>query len=120
MEPSTLRDSLPDNQCPVIIASWHIIVLKGLRLRAWRSRSDHNWDYRLDGQYEWTAQVVPETVGSLLDEMVVLRSQRMRPLPARIDRAALREHAQLQQRAQLAALARRIAAFAEGMRAMEK
>ena len=66
------------------------------------------------------AQVVPETVGALLDQMVVLRSQRMRALPARIERNALREHAQPQQRAQLAALARRIAAFAEGMRAMEK
>ena len=65
-------------------------------------------------------QVVPETVGGLLDQMVVLRLQRMKPLPARVDKAALREYAQPEQRAQLAALARRIAAFAEGMRAMEK
>lgn len=66
------------------------------------------------------AQVVPETVGGLLDQMVVLRLQRMRPLPARVGKAALREYAQPEQRAQLAALARRVAAFAEGMRAMEK
>ena len=65
-------------------------------------------------------QVVPETVGALLDQMVVLRSQHMRALPPRVERNALREHAQPQQRAQLAALARRIAAFARGMRAMEK
>ena len=65
-------------------------------------------------------QVVPETVGALLDQMVVLRSQRMKPLPARIDKGSLREFAQPEQAAQLAALARRIAAFAEGMRAMEK
>ena len=65
-------------------------------------------------------QVVPETVGGLLDQMVVLRLQRMKPLPARVDKAALREYAQPEQRAQLVALARRIAAFAEGMRAMEK
>ena len=52
--------------------------------------------------------------------MVVLRLQRMKPLPARVDKAALREYAQPEQRAQLVALARRIAAFAEGMRAMEK
>ena len=66
------------------------------------------------------AQVVPETVGALLDQMVVLRLQRMKPLPARVAKAALREYAQPGQRAQLAALARRVAAFAEGMRAMEK
>ncbi len=65
-------------------------------------------------------QVVPETVGTLLDQMVVLRLQRMKPLPARVNKAALREYAQPEQRAQLATLARRIAAFAEGMRAMEK
>ena len=59
-------------------------------------------------------------MGTLLDQMVVLRLQRMKPLPARINKAALREYAQPEQRAQLAALLRRIAAFAEGMRAMEK
>jgi len=65
-------------------------------------------------------QVVPESVGALLDQMVVLRSQHMKPLPVRIDKSSLREFAQPEQGAQLAALARRIAAFAEGMRAMEK
>ena len=64
-------------------------------------------------------QVVPETVGALLDQMVVLRSQRMKPMPARIDRAGLREFGQQAQRAELATLASRIAAFAQGMRAME-
>lgn len=65
-------------------------------------------------------QVVPESVGALLDQMLVLRSQRMKPLPARIEKGSLREFAQPEQGAQLAALAHRIAAFAEGMRAMEK
>ena len=64
-------------------------------------------------------QVVPETVGALLDQMVVLRSQRMKPVPARIDKAGLREFGQQAQRAELAMLASRIAAFAQGMRAME-
>ncbi|KAK9917364.1 hypothetical protein WJX75_003552 [Coccomyxa subellipsoidea] len=65
-------------------------------------------------------QVVPATVGDLLDQMVVVTSARMTPLPPRLDVARLREAAQLPQRAQLAALAHRIAAFADGMRAMEK
>ncbi len=65
-------------------------------------------------------QVVPATVGDLLDQMVVVTSARMTPLPPRLDVGRLREAAQLPQRAQLAALAHRIAAFAEGMRAMEK
>ena len=64
-------------------------------------------------------QVVPETVGALLDQMVVLRSQRMKPVPARIEKAALREFGQQAQRAELAMLESRIAAFAQGMRAME-
>lgn len=59
-------------------------------------------------------------MADLLDQMVVVQSQRMRPLPPRVDKAALRDYAQLQQRSHLAALAHRIAAFAEGMRAMEK
>ena len=59
-------------------------------------------------------------MGDLLDQMVVVTSARMTPLPPRLDVARLREAAQLPQRAQLAALAHRIAAFADGMRAMEK
>jgi hypothetical protein len=68
----------------------------------------------------WLTQVVPATLGDLLDQVVVLQSQRMQPLPARVDKAQLRDLAQLPERSQLAALAHRIAAFAEGMRAMEK
>ena len=74
--------------------------------------------WRLD-MWRLAEQVVPETVGALLDQMVVLRSQRMKPVPARIDRAGLREFGQQAQRAELAMLASRIAAFAQGMRAME-
>lgn len=59
-------------------------------------------------------------VGDLLDQMVVVASTRMTPLPPRLEVARLREAAQLPQRAHLAALAHRIAAFADGMRAMEK
>lgn len=65
-------------------------------------------------------QVVPATVGDLLDQMVVVASMRMTPLPPRLEVARLRDAAQLPQRAHLAALSHRIAAFAEGMRAMEK
>ncbi|CAL8464950.1 g4485 [Coccomyxa elongata] len=65
-------------------------------------------------------QVVPATVGDLLDQMVVVASTRMTPLPPRLEVARLRDAAQLPQRAHLAALAHRIAAFADGMRAMEK
>lgn len=55
-----------------------------------------------------------------MDQIVVVQSQRMQPLPPRVDKAQLRDFAQLPQRSQLAALAHRIAAFADGMRAMEK
>lgn len=59
-------------------------------------------------------------MGDLLDQMVVVASTRMTRLPPRLEVARLREAAQLPQRAHLAALAHRIAAFADGMRAMEK
>ena len=66
------------------------------------------------------AQVVPASVAELLDAWAVVLTHRLRPLPVRLERSALREAAQPAERANLASLAARIAAFTRGVRALER
>lgn len=65
-------------------------------------------------------QAVPATVLALADRIVRLQAAGMPPLPDRLDKGALREYAQLPQRAELASLTDRIAALAHGVLAMER
>ena len=66
-------------------------------------------------------QVVPQSVGELLDALVQARGAAgLGALPARVERGSLRHHARPAERARVAALSARVAAFADGMRAMEK
>ena len=65
-------------------------------------------------------QAVPATVLALVDRIVRLQASSMPPLPTRLDKGALRDFAQLPERAELASLTDRIAALAHGVLAMER
>ena len=65
-------------------------------------------------------QVVPEAVADLLGELAALPARGLARAPPRVDRAALRDLALPQLRAAAAALSARVAAYADGVRALER
>lgn len=59
-------------------------------------------------------------MAELLEDLAALPSRGLVPAPARVDRASLRELALPQLRAAAAALHARMAAYADGVRALER
>lgn len=56
----------------------------------------------------------------LLDSMASIRTHRLQPLGSKIEVTALKDAAQLDQRAALVELAAQVAAFAEGIRTIDR
>ena len=64
-------------------------------------------------------QVIPGSLWAVMDQMV-LCSKQLQPLPSRIEATALKDLAQLEQRATLASLAAKVSAFAAGIHQIDR
>ena len=64
--------------------------------------------------------VVPTNMFLILNDIIAVQTRSMRVLPARLERAELREYAQMEQRYRLARSTHQVSVFTEGVLAMEK
>lgn len=71
------------------------------------------------GQCGWF-QAVPAVFFHLLDKMVALRKAHSLDLPPRLEKTQLREYAHLPQRAELAGLTGRLAAYSHHLAAFNR
>ena len=65
-------------------------------------------------------QIIPASMFQIIEQIIVLQTQRLRELPTRLDKDKLREFAQLDERHSVARLTHDISTFADGMLAMKK
>lgn len=64
-------------------------------------------------------QIIPETMFGLLAKIIKLQTERIKPIPTRLDKDKMRDYAQLQERYQMAELSHGVAVLAEGVAMME-
>jgi len=65
-------------------------------------------------------EVVPTNMFLILNEIISVQTRSMQTLPARLERAELREYAQMEARYRLARSTHQVSVFTEGVLAMEK
>lgn len=64
-------------------------------------------------------QIIPETMFGLLAKIIKLQTEKIKPVPTRLDKDKMRDFAQLQERYQMAELSHGVAVLAEGVAMME-
>ena len=64
--------------------------------------------------------MVPDNVFKILTDIVAVQTRAALAIPARIESAALKDHAQMAERYRLARSTHRVSVFTEGVLAMEK
>ncbi|KAK7066277.1 hypothetical protein SK128_025439 [Halocaridina rubra] len=64
-------------------------------------------------------QIIPETMFGLLAKIIKLQTEKLKPIPTRLDKDKMRDYAQLQERYQMAEFSHGVAVLAEGVAMME-
>ena len=64
-------------------------------------------------------QIIPQSLFKVLDQIVVLQTDRIQELPTRLDKDKMRDFAQLNDRFEVARLTHAISTFTEGMLSMK-
>ena len=78
------------------------------------------YSQELVGYVRSVVEVIPVSMFAILTRIIAVQTERLRELPTRLEKGALREYAQLPERAQLAEATHQVAVLTQGILAMER